>query len=266
MRISVFGLGYVGCVSAACLAAQGHEVVGVDVNPAKIDLIGRGMTPVVEERIGELIAKVVADGALRATSDAAEAIDATDVSLVCVGTPSAQNGSLSTTYLERVAEQIGRAISVYLLRNEEANPDRGSWIAYFANRHESRNIRMRAQSFDSFTEQARVENIRRVAEVARLMAEAGLIVLVSFISPFRNERRLAREIAGDVKFTEVYVDTPLEVCEARDPKGLYARARRGEIKNFTGIDSPFEPPEHPEIVLHGATESPESIEAANGYS
>ena len=110
-----------------------------------------------------------------------------------------------------------------------------------------------------FTEEARVENIRRVAEVARLMAEAGLIVLVSFISPFRNERRLAREIAGDITFTEVYVDTPLEVCEARDPKGLYARARRGEIKNFTGIDSPFEAPEHPDIVLHGATDSPERM-------
>ncbi|HVY50402.1 MAG TPA: sulfate adenylyltransferase subunit CysN [Devosia sp.] len=110
-----------------------------------------------------------------------------------------------------------------------------------------------------FTEEARVENIRRVAEVARLMADAGLVVLVSFISPFRNERRLAREIAGDIQFTEVYVDTPLEVCEARDPKGLYARARRGEIKNFTGIDSPFEPPEHPEIVLHGATQTPEQM-------
>ncbi|MEP7240648.1 MAG: sulfate adenylyltransferase subunit CysN [Devosia sp.] len=110
-----------------------------------------------------------------------------------------------------------------------------------------------------FTEADRVENIRRVAEVARLMADAGLIVLVSFISPFRNERRLAREIAGDIFFAEVYVDTPLEVCEARDPKGLYARARRGEIKNFTGIDSPFEAPEHPEVVLHGAAESPEKM-------
>ena len=89
-----------------------------------------------------------------------------------------------------------------------------------------------------FTEAARVENIRRVAEVARLMADAGLIVLVSFISPFEKERRLAREIAGDVDFVEVYVDTPIEVCEARDPKGLYKRARAGEIKNFTGIDSP----------------------------
>jgi bifunctional enzyme CysN/CysC len=110
-----------------------------------------------------------------------------------------------------------------------------------------------------FTEADRVENIRRVGEVARLMADAGLIVLVSFISPFRNERRLAREIAGDIHFTEVYVDTPIEVCEARDPKGLYARARRGEIKNFTGIDSPFEPPEAPDVVLHGATSEPAAL-------
>ena len=101
-----------------------------------------------------------------------------------------------------------------------------------------------------------MENIRRVGEVARLMADAGLIVLVSFISPFRNERRLAREIAGEVRFTEVYVDTPLAVCEARDPKGLYARARRGEIRNFTGIDSPFEPPEAADLVLHGAEQAP----------
>ncbi|MDB5474365.1 MAG: adenylyl-sulfate kinase, partial [Devosia sp.] len=107
-----------------------------------------------------------------------------------------------------------------------------------------------------FTEAARVENIRRVAEVARLMADAGLIVLVSFISPFEKERRLAREIAGDVAFTEVYVNTPLAVCEARDPKGLYKRARAGEIKNFTGIDSPFEPPVNAELVLQGAMEDP----------
>jgi bifunctional enzyme CysN/CysC len=103
-----------------------------------------------------------------------------------------------------------------------------------------------------FTEAARVENIRRVSEVAKLMADAGLIVLVSFISPFENERRLAREIAGDIDFTEVYVDTPIDVCEARDPKGLYKKARAGEIKNFTGLDSPFEVPSQPELVLHGA--------------
>ncbi|MFJ2028474.1 nucleotide sugar dehydrogenase [Streptosporangium sp. NPDC087985] len=111
MRISVFGLGYVGCVSAACLAASGHEVVGVDVNPTKIDLISRGQAPLVEERIGELTAEVVRSGALRATTDVAEAINATEISLICVGTPSAPNGSLSTIHLERVAEQIGQALA-----------------------------------------------------------------------------------------------------------------------------------------------------------
>ncbi|OLF15728.1 nucleotide sugar dehydrogenase [Actinophytocola xanthii] len=111
MRISVFGLGYVGCVSAACLAARGNEVVGVDVNPTKVELITGGNAPVVEERIGELTAEVVASGALRATTDVAEAVAATDVSLVCVGTPSAANGSLSTAYLERVAEEIGEALA-----------------------------------------------------------------------------------------------------------------------------------------------------------
>ncbi|HEU5469754.1 MAG TPA: nucleotide sugar dehydrogenase [Actinophytocola sp.] len=111
MKISVFGLGYVGCVSAACLAARGHEVVGVDVNPVKVDLIAAGKAPVVEERIGELTAEVVGSGSLRATTDVAEAIAATEISLICVGTPSAANGSLSTTYLERVTEQIGRALA-----------------------------------------------------------------------------------------------------------------------------------------------------------
>ncbi|MDT4995190.1 MAG: GDP-mannose 6-dehydrogenase [Actinoplanes sp.] len=111
MRISVFGLGYVGSVSAACLAARGHEVVGVDVNPTKVELMRRGRASVVEEQIGELTAQVVAFGALRATTDVAEAVAATEISLVCVGTPSATNGSLSTEYLERVAEQIGAAIA-----------------------------------------------------------------------------------------------------------------------------------------------------------
>jgi bifunctional enzyme CysN/CysC len=109
-----------------------------------------------------------------------------------------------------------------------------------------------------FTPQDRVENIRRVAEVARLMADAGLIVLVSFISPFRSERRMARGLLEAGEFFEVYVDTPLEVAEKRDPKGLYKKARRGELKNFTGIDSPYERPENPEIHLHTALYSPEA--------
>lgn len=100
-----------------------------------------------------------------------------------------------------------------------------------------------------FTEADRVENIRRVAEVAKLMVDAGLIVLVSFISPFRNERRMARDLFADGEFMEVHVDTPLAMCEARDVKGLYAKARRGELKNFTGIDSPYEAPETPEVRL-----------------
>ncbi|MEO8742505.1 MAG: sulfate adenylyltransferase subunit CysN [Lysobacteraceae bacterium] len=103
-----------------------------------------------------------------------------------------------------------------------------------------------------FTAEDRVENIRRVAEVARLMTEAGLIVLVSFISPFRAERRMAREMFAPGEFAEVFVDTPIEVCEARDAKGLYAKARAGEIRNFTGIDSPYELPESPDITLHNA--------------
>ncbi len=100
-----------------------------------------------------------------------------------------------------------------------------------------------------FTPADRVENIRRVAEVARLMADAGLIVLVAFISPFRAERRLARDLVGTGEFFEIFVDTPLAVAEGRDPKGLYKRARRGEIANFTGIDSPYEPPEAPELRI-----------------
>jgi bifunctional enzyme CysN/CysC len=100
-----------------------------------------------------------------------------------------------------------------------------------------------------FTDADRVENIRRVAEVSRLMTDAGLIVLVSFISPFRAERRMARSLFAEGEFFEVYVDTTLAMAEARDVKGLYKKARRGELKNFTGIDSPYEPPEHPEIYI-----------------
>ncbi|HEV7322474.1 MAG TPA: sulfate adenylyltransferase subunit CysN [Ensifer sp.] len=101
-----------------------------------------------------------------------------------------------------------------------------------------------------FTEEDRVENIRRVAEVAKLMTEAGLIVLVSFISPFRSERRMAREMFASGEFIEIFVDTPIEECARRDPKGLYKKALAGEIRNFTGISSPYERPETPEIHLH----------------
>ena len=108
-----------------------------------------------------------------------------------------------------------------------------------------------------FTDEDRVENIRRVGEVSKLMVDAGLVVLVSFISPFKSERRMVRNMLGDDEFIEVYVDTPLDVCEARDVKGLYKKARAGEIKNFTGIDSAYEEPTHAEIRVETATHSAE---------
>ena len=108
-----------------------------------------------------------------------------------------------------------------------------------------------------FTEADRVENIRRVGEVARLMIDAGLIVLVSFISPFREERRMARSLVQQGEFCEVFVDTPIGVAEQRDPKGLYKKARRGDLPNFTGIDSPYEPPEHPEVRVDTTILAPE---------
>jgi bifunctional enzyme CysN/CysC len=100
-----------------------------------------------------------------------------------------------------------------------------------------------------FTEADRIENIRRVGEVARLMADAGLIVLTAFISPFRAEREMVRKMMPDGEFIEIFVDTPLAEAERRDAKGLYAKARAGELKNFTGIDSPYEAPEKPEIRI-----------------
>ncbi|TGT61400.1 sulfate adenylyltransferase subunit CysN [Mesorhizobium sp. M00.F.Ca.ET.170.01.1.1] len=113
-----------------------------------------------------------------------------------------------------------------------------------------------------FTDADRVENIRRVAEVAKLMADAGLIVIVSFISPFSAERRMARELMAEGEFIEVFVDTPFEECARRDPKGLYARALSGEIKNFTGVDSPYEAPENPEIRLETLGKSPQEMAEA----
>ena len=110
-----------------------------------------------------------------------------------------------------------------------------------------------------FTTVDRVENVRRIAEVAKLFVDAGLIVVVSVISPFRDEREMARRMMEEGEFIEVFVDAPLEVCERRDPKGLYRKARAGEIKNFTGIDSPYEPPENPDIVLKTAEQSADEL-------
>ena len=112
-----------------------------------------------------------------------------------------------------------------------------------------------------FTDADRVENIRRIAEVAKLMVDSGQIVLVSFISPFRSERRMARDLVEQGEFFEIFVDTPIHVAEQRDPKGLYKKMRRGELKNFTGIDSPYEVPENAEIRIDTTTQSPEQAVA-----
>jgi bifunctional enzyme CysN/CysC len=104
-----------------------------------------------------------------------------------------------------------------------------------------------------FSEAERIENIRRIGEVAKLMTDAGLIVITAFISPFQAERDMVRALLPDGKFLEVYLSTPLEVCEARDPKGLYSKVRRGEIPNFTGISSPYEEPLQPELRINTAT-------------
>jgi len=101
----------------------------------------------------------------------------------------------------------------------------------------------------AFTDADRIENIRRIGELAKLFVDAGLVVCTAFISPFRSERQSVRNLVNDGEFIEVFMNTPLETCEARDPKGLYKKARAGEILNFTGIDSSYEPPEAPEITL-----------------
>jgi bifunctional enzyme CysN/CysC len=121
------------------------------------------------------------------------------------------------------------------------------------------NVRRGLSKDLGFSDADRVENIRRVAEAARLFVDAGLIVMVSFISPFRSERRMARELVGDGEFIEIFVDTPLEICEARDPKGLYRKARAGLIRNFTGIDSGYEPPEQAELSLATRDTSPDVL-------
>jgi len=124
------------------------------------------------------------------------------------------------------------------------------------------NVRLGLNKDLGFSVEDRVENIRRVGEVARLMVDAGLIVLVSFISPFRAERDMARALLEPGEFVEVFVDTPLAQAEARDVKGLYKKARRGELRNFTGIDSPYEPPLAPEVLLDTTRLTPQAAAEA----
>lgn len=128
------------------------------------------------------------------------------------------------------------------------------------------NIRQGLNKDLGFTDADRVENIRRVAEVAKLMMDAGLIVMTAFISPFRAERQMARELIGNDKFIEVFVDTPLDVCEQRDPKGLYKKARLGQLPNMTGINSPYEPPIKPDVVIRSNNSNAEkAVSEINDY-
>jgi bifunctional enzyme CysN/CysC len=113
-----------------------------------------------------------------------------------------------------------------------------------------------------FSPADRAENVRRVAEVARLFADAGVVAIASLISPYAADRASARAISGDLPFVEVFVDTPLEVCEARDPKGMYAKARAGEIRGFTGVDAPYERPSSPDLVLRPGDGDPAAMAAA----
>ena len=123
------------------------------------------------------------------------------------------------------------------------------------------NIRAGLNKDLTFTDEGRIENIRRIGEVARLMLDAGVVVLSAFISPFQSDRDQVRQIIGDDNYVEVFVDAPLELCEQRDVKGLYKKARAGEVRNFTGIDSPYERPQHPDVVIEtGSLTVDESID------
>ncbi len=115
------------------------------------------------------------------------------------------------------------------------------------------NVRTGLNKDLTFTDEGRVENIRRIGEVGKLMLDAGLIVLSAFISPFKADREQIKKIAGAENYIEIFVDTPIEVCEQRDVKGLYKKARAGEVKNFTGIDSPYEMPIAPDLIINTVT-------------
>ncbi len=121
------------------------------------------------------------------------------------------------------------------------------------------NVRLGLNKDLGFSDADRSENIRRVAEVSRLMLDAGLVVITAFISPFRRERDMARNLVGPDDFVEVHVDTPLAICEQRDPKGLYRMARAGKLANMTGVDSAYEPPLSPEFVAHAGTQAVEDM-------
>jgi adenylylsulfate kinase len=149
----------------------------------------------------------------------------------------------------------GKSTTAFTLEHELTS--RG-YLAYVL---DGDNIRHGLNKNLGFSATDREENIRRIGEVARLFADAGIITMTSFISPFRRDRELARQLHEDsgLAFVEVFVDTPIEVCEQRDPKGLYQKARRGELSGFTGVDDPYEAPLRPEIVLRTVATAPDAL-------
>ncbi len=151
----------------------------------------------------------------------------------------------------------GKSTTAFTLEHELIS------LGYLAYVLDGDNVRHGLNKNLGFSAADREENIRRIGEVAKLFADAGILTMTSFISPYRRERDLAREIHGEagLLFVEVFVDTPIEICEERDPKGLYQKARRGELKGFTGIDDPYEPPLNPELVVKTGEYSPEIITA-----
>lgn len=184
-------------------------------------------------------------------------------SLFCVGVPNHLRQAKMIDKSARAKQKCQRPVCIWLTGLPASGK---STIAgtlesrlFAAGRHvyllDGDNVRLGLNRDLGFSEQDRVENVRRVAEVARLFADAGLVVIVALISPFRAQREDARALFEPHEFIEVFVDAPLEECERRDPKGLYAKARRGELKNLTGIDGRYEPPLNPEIHLRTAVDS-----------
>ncbi len=151
----------------------------------------------------------------------------------------------------------GKSTTAFTLEHELIS------LGYLAYVLDGDNVRHGLNKNLGFSAEDREENIRRIGEVAKLFADGGVITMTSFISPYRRERDLARDIhrKAGLRFVEVFVDTPIDVCETRDPKGLYQKARRGELKGFTGIDDPYEPPLDPELVVKTAEHPPQLISA-----
>ena len=245
MQITIIGTGYVGLVTGIGLSEVGNHVTCVDIDTKKIEALNYATKPLYHS-------------ANKRNNPGSNIIfhphkinkyDRSDIKghKPCVIWLTGLSGSGKSTIANALEEKLNRMkVHTYLLDGD--------------------NIRHGLNKDLGFSIEDRKENIRRIGEVAKLFVDAGLIVTTAFISPLREDRDYARTLVEKDEFIEVYVDAPLEICEQRDPKGLYKKAREGKIKDFTGIDSPYEPPENPEI--HIRTEEltiEESVEKIINY-